>query len=78
MVGQPPSDPSSEVSSKSVQLTEGQHLSEGADDGIGKDMKRLCKAVKNEKAQDLIMREKLDSKESMFMEGEPILVLCIR
>lgn len=78
MVGQPPSDPSSEVSSESVQLTEGQYLSEGADDGIGKDMKRLCKSVKNEKAQDLIMREKLDSKESMFMEGEPILVLCIR
>lgn len=78
MVGQPPSDPSSEVSSESVQLTEGRHLSEGADDGIGKDMKRLCKAVKNEKAQDLIMREKLDTKEPMFMEGASAFILCIR
>lgn len=72
MVGQPPSDPSSELPAGLVQSNEARDLSGGSDDNMEKDVKRLCKAVKNEKAQDLIMREQLDAKESMFMEGTSV------
>ena len=73
LVGQPASEKYSGLHTE-LSLSSSDNLA--SEDGLTKDIERVCKSVKATRAEDIIIRERLDDKAAMFMDGR-LLSFCL-